>query len=75
MLYEVITQYTLEQTEFLRENIFKNNLITTGGSGGITQTGRYSVSYEIFNQLLKLLPGADKEYKNSHEEYNNIGMV
>ncbi|MFD1266941.1 nucleoside-diphosphate kinase [Paenibacillus motobuensis] len=68
-------QYTLEQTEFLRENIFKNNLITTGGSGGITQTGRYSVSYEIFNQLLKLLPGADKEYKNSHEEYNNIGMV
>jgi nucleoside diphosphate kinase len=52
-------QYTLEQTELLREKFLDSNLITSGGSGGIAECGRYSVSYEIFNELFKLLYGED----------------
>ncbi|MBP2245840.1 nucleoside-diphosphate kinase [Paenibacillus xylanexedens] len=62
-------QYTLAQTEFLRENILACKMITTGGSGGITQSGRFSVSYEIFNQLFNLLYGEDYfDYGKEHPQ-------
>lgn len=51
--------YTIYETEFLRDNILGNGMLIAGGSGGLTQVGRFGVSYEIFNEIYKLIYGED----------------
>lgn len=47
--------YTIEETAFIREKYLPYNFIIGGGSGGIAETGRYSVSYGMLQSLHDLV--------------------
>lgn len=47
--------YSVEETAYIREKYLPYNFIIGGGSGGITETGRYSVSYGMLQSLHDLV--------------------
>lgn len=52
-------QYTIQDTEVIREVFCSRGLLMTSGSGGIVTPGKYAASYAIFNFLYNKLYSRD----------------
>jgi len=52
--------YTVEETAYIRENFLPKQFLIGGGSGGIAEVGRYSVSYEMLQSLYNLVYSQEK---------------